>query len=143
MLQDMLNEAFGVPELINSVIYFTVSFLLMVIYIWLFEKFFTKVDDQAEVAKGNQAVAKVLTAKRISLVIIMAAALYENTNPLGVAIWATIGFIIQVAVYKFVELKTAYDMEEQLAKGNIAAAQYLGGWSIATSVLVAFAVIIS
>lgn len=143
-LKDMLNEAISISELGDSGIYFMISLLLMTVYIWIFEKYFTrKLDDQKEIQKGNEAAARVLSAKRIGLVIIMAASLFENTNPLGVIIWGTIGFIVQVAVYHFVELKTPYNVEEELIKGNKAVADYLAGWSIAVSILVAFAAIIS
>lgn len=123
--------------LINYLIYFGLSTLLMVLGVVIFV-FTTKTREFALIGLGNKAAGIVVAGRTVGLAIILYSAIANSVSPLDLAIWAGIGIVTQVIANFLAELLTPnFNVEKALEQENVAVAIVLLGMFVSIGLVIA------
>lgn len=106
---------------IDTLIYFAISVVIVLIGLIIFENMTRKYKDMEEVKNGNQAVALSIAGKIIGICIVLAFAIYHSIQVQETIIWGLFGVVLQMIAYGVFDLLTRkFSVEEQLLKNNLA-----------------------
>ncbi|GAQ19424.1 membrane protein [Oceanobacillus picturae] len=106
---------------IDTLIYFAISVVIVLIGLIIFENMTRKYKDMEEVKNGNQAVALSIAGKIIGICIVLAFAIYHSIQIQETIIWGLFGVVLQMIAYGVFDLLTRkFSVEEQLLKNNLA-----------------------
>ncbi|CDO01622.1 putative membrane protein [Oceanobacillus picturae] len=106
---------------IDTLIYFVISVVIVLIGLIIFENMTRKYKDMEEVKNGNQAVALSIAGKIIGICIVLAFAIYHSIQIQETIIWGLFGVVLQMIAYAVFDLLTRkFSVEEQLLKNNLA-----------------------
>lgn len=123
--------------LINYLIYFGLSTVLMVLGVVIFV-LTTKTREFALIGQGNKAAGIVVAGRTVGLAIILYAAIANSVSPLDLAIWAGIGIVTQVIANFLAELLTPnFNVENALEQENVAVAIVLLGMFVSIGLVIA------
>ncbi|MDT3698533.1 MAG: DUF350 domain-containing protein [Thermincola sp.] len=123
--------------LINYLIYFGLSTVLMVLGVVIFV-LTTKTREFALIGQDNKAAGIVVAGRTVGLAIILYAAIANSVSPLDLAIWAGIGIVTQVIANFLAELLTPnFNVEKALEQENVAVAIVLLGMFVSIGLVIA------
>jgi putative membrane protein len=106
---------------IDTLIYFVISVVIVLIGLIIFENMTRKYKDMEEVKNGNQAVALSIAGKIIGICIVLAFAIYHSIQIQETIIWGLFGVVLQMIAYGIFDLFTRkFSVEEQLRENNLA-----------------------
>ncbi|WP_042223221.1 DUF350 domain-containing protein [Oceanobacillus manasiensis] len=106
---------------IDSLMYFAISVVIVLIGLIIFENMTRKYKDMEEVKNGNQAVALSIAGKIIGICIVLAFAIYHSIQIQETIIWGLFGVLLQMIAYGIFDLFTRkFSVEEQLRQNNLA-----------------------
>ncbi|AVQ99635.1 DUF350 domain-containing protein [Oceanobacillus sp. M65] len=106
---------------IDTLIYFAISVVIVLIGLIIFENMTRKYKDMEEVKNGNQAVALSIAGKIIGICIVLAFAIYHSIQIQETIIWGLFGVVLQMIAYGIFDLFTRkFSVEEQLRENNLA-----------------------
>jgi len=90
------------------------------------------------IREGNAAAAVSLSGVLVGLAIPLAASLKASTNILEVALWGVVTVVVQLLVFRMVDM-ILRDLPKRIQEGEISAAALLVGAKIATALVIAAA----
>lgn len=123
--------------LINYLIYFNVSAVLMALGIVIFV-FTTKTKEFKLIGQGNKAAGIVIAGRTIGLAIILYSAIANSVSLADLAVWAGIGIVTQVIANFLAEVLTpGFNIRESLEQDNVAVAIVLLGMFISIGLIIA------
>lgn len=123
--------------LINYLIYFGVSAVLMALGIVIFV-FTTKTKEFKLIGQGNKAAGIVIAGRTIGLAIILYSAIANSVSLADLAVWAGIGIVTQVIANFLTEVLTpGFNIRESLDQDNVAVAIVLLGMFISIGLIIA------
>ncbi|MFD2627885.1 DUF350 domain-containing protein [Oceanobacillus kapialis] len=106
---------------IDTLIYFAISVVIVLIGLIIFENMTRKYKDMDEVEGGNHAVALSIAGKIIGICIVLAFAIYHSIEVQETIIWGLFGVVLQMIAYGVFDLFTRkFSVEEQLRENNVA-----------------------
>jgi len=126
----ILQSLSGVPAFL---IYLLIAAALLVAYIVIYTAI-TRHDEFALIRSNAPGAAVALGLSAIGFALPLTSAISHSVNVIDCAIWGIIALIVQVAVYFLVRL-TIPDLSERIAKGELAAAIWLGLTSVTAGML--------
>jgi len=123
--------------LINYLIYFGLSTVLMVLGVVIFV-YTTKTREFKIIGQGNKAAGIVIAGRTIGLAIILYSAIANSISLLDLAVWAVIGIVTQVVANLLAELLTpGFKVETALEEDNVAVAIVLLGMFVSIGLVIA------
>lgn len=123
--------------LINYLIYFGISTVLMAIGIVVFV-FTTKTKEFTLIGQGNRAAGIVMAGRTIGLAIILYSAIANSIAITDLAIWAGIGIVTQVIANFLAEVLTpGFNVAEAVENDNVAVAIALFGMFVSIGLVIA------
>ena len=123
--------------LINYLIYFGLSTVLMVLGVVIFV-YTTKTREFKIIGQGNKAPGIVIAGRTIGLAIILYSAIANSISLLDLAVWAVIGIVTQVVANLLAELLTpGFKVETALEEDNVAVAIVLLGMFVSIGLVIA------
>ncbi len=123
--------------LINYLIYFGISTVLMAVGIVVFV-FTTKTKEFTLIGQGNRAAGIVMAGRTIGLAIILYSAIANSIAITDLAIWAGIGIVTQVIANFLAEVLTpGFNVAEAVEKDNVAVAIALFGMFVSIGLVIA------
>ena len=123
--------------LINYLIYFGLSTVLMVLGVVIFV-YTTKTREFKIIGQGNKAAGIVIAGRTIGLAIILYSAIANSISLLDLAVWAVIGIVTQVVANFLAELLTpGFKVETALEEDNVAVAIVLLGMFVSIGLVIA------
>jgi putative membrane protein len=126
----ILQSLSGVPAFL---IYLLVAAALLVAYIVIYTAI-TRHDEFALIRSNAPGAAVALGLSAIGFALPLTSAISHSVNVIDCVIWGVIALAVQIAVYYLVRL-TIPDLSERIAKGELAAAIWLGLTSVTAGML--------
>jgi len=126
----ILQSLSGVPAFLA---YLLVAVALLAAYLVIYPAI-TRHDEFALIRNNVPGAAVALGLSAIGFALPLTSAIGHSANVIDCAIWGVIALIVQIAVYYLVRL-TIPDLSERIAKGELAAAIWLGLTSVTAGML--------
>jgi putative membrane protein len=126
----ILQSLNGVPAFLA---YLLVATALLAAYLVIYTTV-TRHDEFALIRNNVPGAAVALGLSAIGFALPLTSAISHSANVIDCVIWGIIALIVQVAVYYVVRL-TIPDLSERIAKGELAAAIWLGLTSVTAGML--------
>ena len=90
------------------------------------------------IREGNTAAAISLAGVLVGLAIPLAASLKASTNVIEIGLWGAVTVVVQLLVYRLVDLML-HGLPRRIQEGEVSAAALLVGAKLATAVIIAAA----
>jgi len=126
----ILQSLSGLPAFL---VYLLVAASLLAAYFVIYTAI-TRHDEFALIRNNVPGAAVALGLSAIGFALPLTSAISHSANVIDCAIWGVIGLAVQVAVYYLIRL-TIPDLSERIAKGELAAAIWLGLTSVTAGML--------
>jgi len=126
----ILQSLSGVPAFL---VYLLVATALLAAYLVIYTAV-TRHDEFALIRNNVPGAAVALGLSAIGFALPLTSAISHAANVIDCAIWGVIALVVQVAVYYLVRF-TIPDLSERIAKGELAAAIWLGLTSVTAGML--------
>ena len=126
----ILQSLSGVPAFL---VYLLVATALLAAYLVIYTAV-TRHDEFALIRNNVPGAAVALGLSAIGFALPLTSAISHAANVIDCAIWGVIALVVQVAVY-YLDRFTIPDLSERIAKGELAAAIWLGLTSVTAGML--------
>ena len=126
----ILQSLSGVPAFL---VYLLVAVALLVGYLVIYTAI-TRHDEFALIRNNVPGAAVALGLSAIGFALPLASAISHSANVIDCTIWGIIALAVQIGIYYLVRL-TIPDLSERIAKGELAAAIWLGLTSVTAGML--------
>lgn len=120
----------GLPSFL---LYFVLGLALITAFVAVYVRV-TPYNEIALIREGNAAAAVSLSGALLGFVLPLASAIAHSIGPVDMIVWASIAFVVQIAVY-FAVARVVPRFAEAIRAGRVSAATLLAAMSVAVGVL--------
>jgi putative membrane protein len=126
----ILQSLAGLPAFL---VYFCTAIIAVVAYLFVYTRV-TPHDEFQLIRDNDPAAAIALGLSLLGFVLPVVSAIAHSANVIDCLVWSAIALIVQIAVYFIVKIPVP-DLSARIAKGELAAAIWLGLASLAAGAL--------